>query len=179
MTDTANKPALDANLYQEEEDYDQEIDREVSEGQQEYGYDENLDQNKEEQEEEKMDQREEQRLFQELLFCVQGVGSEKLINGFNVYYKHEHCEESLKDLLQNLRRDGQTYPYVKLTLGGWEFLQKHLVHLLVFHQQDKRLAFITTMLLVQLTEQPNERCTQDRQRYIENLRKYKKSFLNK
>lgn len=56
------------------------------------------------------------------------------MNGFDVYVKHDHCEESLKDILSSVRKDGARYPIVKLFLGEWEFLQKDLIPLLVFHK---------------------------------------------
>lgn len=101
--------------------------------------------------EQKLDKEEEKILFSELLFCVQGVGSIKNINGYDVYVKHEHCEESLKDVLSKIRKDGVTYPLVRLMLGSWGFLKKDLLPLLIFHKQDKRLSFITTMIMVYLT----------------------------
>lgn len=64
-----------------------------------------------------MDEDEEKKLFAELLFCVQGVGSIKNINDFDVYLKHDHCEDSLKDILSSIRKDGSKYPIVKLMLG--------------------------------------------------------------
>lgn len=76
------------------------------------------------------------------------MGSIKNINDYDVYVKHEHCEESLRDILSNLRKDGSTYPMVKLYLGSWGFFKKDLLPLLIFHKQDKRLSFITTMLMV-------------------------------
>lgn len=46
-----------------------------------------------------MDKYEEEKLFADLLFSVQGVGSIKNVNGYDVYVKHEHCDESLKYIL--------------------------------------------------------------------------------
>lgn len=105
-----------------------------------------------------MDKDEEQRLFADLLFAVQGVGTIKNVNGYDVYVKHEHSEDSLKFILQSLRSDGQAYPLVRLYLGQWGLVKKDLLHLLVFHKQDKRLSFLTTMIIVQLTELPAQNC---------------------
>ena len=41
----------------------------------------------------------------ELLFWVQGVGSIKQVGGLDVYVKHEHCEESLKELFKQIKFD--------------------------------------------------------------------------
>ena len=69
----------------------------------------------------------------ELLFWVQGVGSIKQVGGLDVYVKHEHCEESLKELFKYVKVDSQREPFVRQTLGEWAFLQKDLLPLLVFH----------------------------------------------
>jgi len=87
------------------------------------------------------------------------VGSVKNINGYDVYVKNEsYCEDSLKDIYSNLKRDGESYPIVKLYLGEWGLLKKDLLPLLVFHKQDKRLSFLTTMIMVQLTSLPADTC---------------------
>ena len=49
----------------------------------------------------------------ELLFWVQGVGSIKQVGGIDVYVKHEHCEESLKELFKYLKFDSQREPFVR------------------------------------------------------------------
>ena len=41
----------------------------------------------------------------ELLFWVQGVGSIKQVGGIDVFVKHEHCEESLKELFKYIKFD--------------------------------------------------------------------------
>jgi hypothetical protein len=64
----------------------------------------------------------EAKLFSELIFCVQGVGSIKKINDYDVYVKSEHCIESLKDIHKHIKGDGGSYPFVLLTLGEWKFL---------------------------------------------------------
>ena len=92
----------------------------------------------------------------ELLFWVQGVGSIKQVGGLDVYVKHQHSEESLKELFKYLKFDSQKYPFVRTTLGQWNFLQKDLLPLLIFHHQDKKLSFLCLMLFVQLTELPNK-----------------------
>jgi len=94
----------------------------------------------------------------ELLFWVQGVGSIKQVGGLDVYAKHEHCEESLKELFKYMKFDRQKEPFVKETLGKWAFLSKYLLPLLIFHHQDKKLSFLCLMLCVQLTELPHKDC---------------------
>jgi hypothetical protein len=58
----------------------------------------------------------------ELLFWVQGVGSIKQVGGLDVYVKHEHCEESLKELFKYLKFDSPKEPFVRTKLGSWNFL---------------------------------------------------------
>ena len=58
----------------------------------------------------------------ELLFWVQGVGSIKQVGGLDVYVKHQHSEESLKELFKYLKFDSQKHPFVRTTLGQWNFL---------------------------------------------------------
>ena len=48
----------------------------------------------------RMTEEEKSRMENELLFWVQGVGSIKQVGGLDVYVKHEHCEESLKELFK-------------------------------------------------------------------------------
>ena len=94
---------------------------------------------------------------------------------------------------KRLKAESDKYPLVKITLGEWEFLKKDLIPLLIFHKQDKKLSFLTVMLLVQLTEIPqkgdqnispeayeklwispkNQHC----HKMIEIMRSYKEAFL--
>ena len=62
------------------------------------------------------------RLENEILFCTQGVGNIKNVGGFDVYVKNEHCEESIRDLIKNIKNDNPRIPAVKQTLGNWNFL---------------------------------------------------------
>ncbi len=78
------------------------------------------------------------------------MGSIKSVGGIDVYVKNDHCEESVKELIKLLKFDDSLQ--TKLILGTWEFLQKDLLPLLIFHDKDKKLSFLTLMLLVQLTE---------------------------
>lgn len=79
---------------------------------------------------------------------MQGVGNIKEVGGFDVYVKNEHCEESIKDLIKTIKHENPRLAVVKETLGKWNFLQQHLMPILIFHQQDKKLSFLTVMLLV-------------------------------
>jgi hypothetical protein len=72
-----------------------------------------IDENQQDEDEPILDPRELDRKFNDLLFCVQGVGSYKEIDGMQVYVKHEHCLESLKDIYKHLKVDGLTYPYIR------------------------------------------------------------------
>jgi hypothetical protein len=105
-----------------------------------------------------LDPEELSRLEKELLFCVQGVGSIKSVAGKDVYMKSEHCEESIKDLIKHLKFENVKLPVVKQILGKWKFLSNDLLPLLVFHNKDKKLSFLTLMMLVQLTEIPAKDC---------------------
>lgn len=51
-----------------------------------------------------------------------------------VYVKHEHCLESLKDIYKHLKNDGSVYPFIRLTLGNWNFFEKDLIPLVKFHK---------------------------------------------
>ncbi len=76
-----------------------------------------------------------------------------------VYVKHEHCLESLKDIYKHLKNDGSVYPFIRLTLGNWNFFEKDLIPLVKFHKQDKKLSFLATMIMINLTSVPAENCT--------------------
>ena len=41
----------------------------------------------------------------EILFWVQGVGSIKQVGGLDVYVKHQHSEESMKEIFRFLRNE--------------------------------------------------------------------------
>ena len=94
----------------------------------------------------------------DILFIIQGVGSVKNVQSLDVYVKDEHCESSLKDLIRQIKLDNPKWPIAKQILGKWSFLQRDLLPLLIFHARDKRLAFLTLMLLVQLTALPENEC---------------------
>jgi hypothetical protein len=95
-----------------------------------------------------MDEDERKTIEQELLFLTQGVGSIKSVQGHDIYVKHAQCEYSLKDIYKQLKTESEKFPIVKLTLGDWQFLQKDLIPLLIFHKQDKKLSFLTCMIMV-------------------------------
>ena len=94
----------------------------------------------------------------DILFIIQGVGSVKNVQSLDVYVKDENCESSLKDLIRQMKLDSPKQPIAKQILGKWSFLQRDLLPLLIFHDRDKRLAFLTLMLLVQLTALPESEC---------------------
>ena len=54
---------------------------------------------------ERMTEEDKRKKEGELLFWVQGVGSIKQVGGLDVYVKHEHCEESLKELFKYVKVD--------------------------------------------------------------------------
>ena len=45
-----------------------------------------------------------QSLYNTMLFHVQGVGSIKKVGGFDVYVKEKHCEDTLKDIIKELKQ---------------------------------------------------------------------------
>lgn len=150
MSNTAN--LSNADIYQQDDNDDpmENIDE---------NYDPGLEDDQKDQDEGILDQRELDRKFNDLLFCVQGVGSYKEINGMQVYVKHEHCLESLKDIYKHLKNDGSAIPFIRLTLGNWNFFEKDLIPLVKFHKQDKKLSFLATMIMINLTSAPAENCT--------------------
>ena len=92
--------------------------------------------------------------------------------------KSEHCEVSLREIIKHIKSDSEKVPLVKNILGKWSFLQGDLLPLLVFHDRDKKLAFLTLMLLVQLTELPSEECeSKTKQEILTSLVRIKESFL--
>ena len=88
------------------------------------------------------------KMESELLFWTQGVGSIKQVGGKDIYVKSNDCEESLKALINQLKRDNPRAPYARTKLGEWGFLDKDLLPLVVFHHQDKKLSFLCLMLMV-------------------------------
>ena len=94
----------------------------------------------------------------QILNCVQGVGSIKSVGGVDVYVKSAACEDHLRSLIHHLKFDSEKRPAVKQLLGTWCFLQRDLLPLLIFHDKDKKLTFLTLMVLVQLTEPVTEEC---------------------
>lgn len=51
-----------------------------------------------------------------------------------VYVKHEHCLESLKDIYKHIKVDGQAYPFIRQKLGTFGFFYKDLIPLVIFHK---------------------------------------------
>ena len=92
------------SLYQQEEE-DEDVDDPMDNIDND-NYDPGLEENQRDEDEGYIDQKELNRKSNDLLFCVQGVGSYKDINGYQVYVKHEHCLESLKDIYKHLKVDG-------------------------------------------------------------------------
>jgi hypothetical protein len=93
-----------------------------------------------------------QAFEREMLFLVQNVGSVKSVGGNDVYVKSNDCELSLKEIIKRLKFDSLKRPIARLILSEWLFLQKDLLPLLIFHDKDKKLSFLTLMILVQMTE---------------------------
>lgn len=50
--------------------------------------------------------------------------------------KSEHCEESLRDLIKNLKQESPKLPLIKHILSKWQFLAKDLLPVLIFHDKD-------------------------------------------
>lgn len=93
------------------------------------------------------------------MFLVQGVGQIKSVGGQDVYVKRDACEHSLRELIKHLKFETPKHPTVRTILHDWQFLQRDLLPLLIFHDKDKKLSFLTLMLLVQLTEPIQEECS--------------------
>jgi hypothetical protein len=134
LKDKSIKPL---DMYQvDEDDDDVEIEQPTENVNPNYDFDmeEFNEDNDENQEDEVLDDELKARIEQDLLFLTQGVGSIKNINDFDVYVKHDQCEYSLKDIYRRLKTESERIPVIKLTLGGWQFLQKDLIPLLIFHK---------------------------------------------
>ena len=111
-----------------------------------------------------------------------------------MYVKHDQAESGRKQILRELKlEDGNKRPFVKLLLADWEFLQKDLINLLVYHKKDKHLSFFTVKLMFKLTQMPQRaemsqpeyedswiyHKSKYRHRMFEILRTYKVEFLKK
>lgn len=104
------------------------------------------------------------------------MGQIKKVNGYDVYVKSEHCEDSLKDIINHLKTDANDHPNVRFILGEWRFLEEDLINLLIFHKKDKKLSFLTAMIMAQLTEPPKPEC-RHKLKFYGILRSYKSAFL--
>ena len=134
------------------------------------------------------------KLQDDLLFNIQGVGTIKKINGYDVFVKNKDCETSLNYLYRSIKNENEFEPWVKQILGQWKFLQNHLIPLLIIHKKDRKLSFLACRLMVQLTEYPRTSedifTNKEKKKYtwtnaksiynhemLELLRGYKESFL--
>lgn len=117
-----------------------------------------------------------QKFFNELLFCVQNVGSIKNVKGIEVFVKNEYCEENLKDINKFLRSEDPEKPSIRRELGKWNFLEESLLPLLVSQKQDKKVCFLTILLLAELTYMPDKNA-ENYIELIEKLKSYKHAFL--
>lgn len=117
-----------------------------------------------------------QKFFNELLFCVQGVGSVKDVKGIEIFVKNKYCEESLKDIHKFLRNENPLKPIIRRELAKWNFIEESLLPLLVSQKQDKKLSFLTILLLAELTYMP-EKDAEFKDELITYLRKYRNAFL--
>jgi len=111
-------------------------------------------------------------LQNELLFVVQGLGSIEFVDGYDRYVKKPECEESLKDLVKMIKRDGNLNPFVRQTLASWGTFEQELIPLAVIYKMNKKLSFLVMMLFVQLTQPPHKDC-QNKDQYYRSLRAYK------
>mgnify|MGYP000932345905 CR=1 FL=1 len=120
---------------------------------------------------------ENQKFRNELLFAVQGLGSVREVGGLSVYVKGSHCDDSVKDLIKFCKRDDSDNPATRIELGKWQILQNDLLPLLITQSQDKQLTFYLMILLVLLTESPNND-SPTRAEMIKILQDYKIAFLS-
>jgi hypothetical protein len=68
--------------------------------------------------------------------------------------------------------DGTAYPFIRIKLGEFKFFEKDLIPLVVFHKQDKKLSFLATMVMINLTAPPADNCLQSHLLYND-MRNYK------
>ena len=101
----------------------------------------------------------------------------KTVGGIDVYVKSDNCEEHIRELIRILKFDDTQK--TQHLLGSWSFLQRDLLPLLIFHDKDKKLSFLTLMLLVQLTEPPPTECQEPfRTEILRQQLAYKEEFLS-
>ena len=95
---------------------------------------------------------EEKKAENELLFWVQGIGEIKKIGAesadVTVYVKKDGCEDCLKEIIKLVKYESHALPFVRQTLARWNTVKNDLLPLFLFHTKDKRLSFLTLMLLV-------------------------------
>ena len=139
MIDTA-KLALNSSLYMDDDNSENDEENEMSglmEGnakiQRDYNFELDLD-NDDNFGPTKMDDEELCRFKKQLLYEVQGLGSIKNVNGYDMYVKSAFCEESLRKLVNILKTDSPSFPYARVSLGEWRILQNDLLPLLIFHK---------------------------------------------
>lgn len=114
---------------------------------------------------------------------MQGLGSIRTIlkkDGAKIeaYIKGEYCEESIKDLVKNIRKDVPENPKVSLILSQFNIVESDLIKILVLHAEDKKLSFWLLALLSYLTAKPCENLLEeDKEKLNGALREYKKSFM--
>ena len=91
---------------------------------------------------------------------MQGLGGirkiEKQGKKIEAYIKGDYCEESIKDLVKNIRRDSPENPKVKLILSQFNIVESDLIKLLILHAEDKKLSFWLLALLSYLTAKPSD-----------------------
>ena len=88
-------------------------------------------QNFEDQIDDEMNRQDKQKFTNDILFCVQELGSVKLYHNNEIFMKGQHCEDSLKDLNKFCKNDDADKPITKLELGKWNVLTNQLIPILV------------------------------------------------
>lgn len=113
---------------------------------------------------------------------MQGLGGIRTIKKdgekIEAYIKGDYCEESIKDLVKNIRRDVPENPKVNLILSQFNIVESDLIKILVLHAEDKKLSFWLLALLSYLTSKPSDGLLESDKDILNNaLQEYKKSFM--
>lgn len=66
--------------------------------------------------------RETKRIESNLLMLVQCLGETKVVEEVEMYVPNDCCEESLREVIKELKRDPDDHPIVRQSLAEWRVL---------------------------------------------------------
>jgi hypothetical protein len=87
----------------------------------------------------------------ELLFCVQGIGSYKDDKKL-IYEKGRFCEPSMRDIHRFLRKDDPENPECRFNILNWKTAENEIIPLILNYENNEKIQQLGLVLLVDLTE---------------------------